>query len=152
MFSMAAISLVLSRYSNLTLLVTNILRNAELAGCRSQAQRLKAAPLVGPCHASKKPTAAPVFLLLILPSQSQTASVSSKNGCERIAPDAPKEIHFGVHPLGSSDQRCPALALAAWPPRKNLGAASCPMDLQIRGSRYPGANHWLAHIAGDPRG
>lgn len=32
------------------------------------------------------------------------------------------------HPSGSSDQRCSAFALAAWPPQKNVGAASCPMD------------------------
>ncbi len=33
------------------------------------------------------------------------------------------------HPSGSSDRRCSAFALAAWPPQKNVGAASCPIDV-----------------------
>jgi hypothetical protein len=32
------------------------------------------------------------------------------------------------HPSGSSDRRWSAFALAAWPPQKNVGAASRPMD------------------------
>ncbi len=31
------------------------------------------------------------------------------------------------HPSGSSDQRCSAFALAAWPPQKNVGAAPRPI-------------------------
>ena len=56
------------------------------------------------------------------------------------------------HPSGSSDQRWSAFALAAWPPQKNVGAASCPMDSESQrcGYRFPGANPLLAHVAGDP--
>ena len=43
------------------------------------------------------------------------------------------------------------VALAASPPQKNVGAATCPMgSSQTRGCRLPGANPWLAHVAGDP--
>lgn len=43
------------------------------------------------------------------------------------------------------------VALAASPPQKNVGAAPCPMgSSQTRGCRFPGANPWLAHVAGDP--
>jgi len=55
------------------------------------------------------------------------------------------------HPSGSSDQHCSAFALAVLPPQKNVGAASRPMgSSQTRGCRFPGANPWLAHVAGDP--
>jgi hypothetical protein len=43
------------------------------------------------------------------------------------------------------------VALAASPPQKNVGAAPRPMgSSQTRGCRLPGANPWLAHVAGDP--
>ena len=43
------------------------------------------------------------------------------------------------------------VALAASPPQKNVGAATRPMaSSQTRGYRFPGANPWLAHVAGDP--
>ena len=43
------------------------------------------------------------------------------------------------------------VALAASPPQKNVGAAPCPMgSSQTRGCRFPGANPWLARVAGDP--
>jgi hypothetical protein len=55
------------------------------------------------------------------------------------------------HPSGSSDQHCSAIALAVLPPQKNVGAAPRPMgSSQTRGCRFPGANPWLAHVAGDP--
>jgi len=57
----------------------------------------------------------------------------------------------GGHPSGSSDQHCSAFALAVLPPPKNVGAAPRPMgSSQTRGYRFPGANPWLAHEAGDP--
>ena len=43
------------------------------------------------------------------------------------------------------------VALAASPPQKNVGAASCPMgSSQTRGYPFSGANPLLAHVAGDP--
>jgi len=33
------------------------------------------------------------------------------------------------HPSGSSDRRCSAFAMAALPPRKNIGAAPHPIDV-----------------------
>ena len=42
------------------------------------------------------------------------------------------------------------VALAASPPQKNVGAASCPMDLHRFMAAGVGANPLLAHVAGDP--
>ena len=54
------------------------------------------------------------------------------------------------HPSGSSDRRWSAFALAARPPQKNVGAASCPTDFaQLPGCRFAGANPFMAHVTGD---
>jgi hypothetical protein len=64
------------------------------------------------------------------------------HGCERIAPDTHQDqaISGGT-----------AFALAALPPQKNVGAASCPIgaftDLWLPIS---GASPLLAYVAGDP--
>jgi len=60
----------------------------------------------------------------------------------RIAPDTPQD---------QASDGILSIALAALPPRKNVGAAPRPMgSSQTCGCRFPGTNPWLAHVAGDP--
>jgi hypothetical protein len=61
----------------------------------------------------------------------------------RIAPD--------THQDQANDDDLPP-TLAASPPQKNVGTAKCPRgSSQTHGCRFPGANPWLARVAGDPR-
>jgi len=71
-----------------------------------------------------------------------TAPVSSNHGCDesRQTPIRIKRTAMNL-----------PVALAALPPQKNIGAATCPMgSSQTRGCRFLGANPLLAHVAGDP--
>ncbi len=75
------------------------------------------------------------------PSQSLTAPVSSKYGCERIAP--------ATH----QDQAISDALPSPWRlgrPRRTLVPLRVQWISQTRGCRFPGANPWLAHVTGDP--
>ena len=84
----------------------------------------------------------PVFKRFILRLQLPITPVSSNHGYDesRQTPIRIKRVAMKL-----------PVALAASPPQKNVGAATRPMgSSQTRGCRFPGANPWLAHVAGDP--
>ena len=81
------------------------------------------------------------FCFFTSPLQSLTAPVSSKYGCERIAP--------ATH----QDQAISDAQPLPWRlcrPRRTLVPLRVQWISQTRGYRFPGANPWLAHVAGDP--
>lgn len=83
----------------------------------------------------------PVLDLTSSPLQLLTAPVSSKYGCERIAP--------ATH----QDQAISDAMLSPWRlgrPRRMLVPLRVQWISQTRGCRFAGANPWLAHVAGDP--
>jgi len=74
--------------------------------------------------------------------QKPITPVSSNHGC-----DESRQTPIRIKRAAMNQP----VALAASPPQKNVGAAPCPMgSSQTRGYRFPGANPWLAHVAGDP--
>ena len=80
-----------------------------------------------------------------------TASVSSIHGCDESRQTPRRKSSWGT-PIGikRAAMKRP-VALAAWPPQKNVGAEPCPMgSSQTRGCRRLGADPWLARVAGDP--
>lgn len=80
------------------------------------------------------------FCFFTSPLQSLTAPVSSKYGCERIAP--------ATH----QDQAISDAQPSPWRlcrPRRTLVPLRVQWISQTRGCRFPGANPWLAYVAGD---
>ena len=80
-----------------------------------------------------------------------TASVSSIHGWDESRQTPRRKTSWGT-PIGikRAAMKRP-VALAAWPPQKNVGAEPCPMgSSQTRGCRRLGADPWLARVAGDP--
>jgi hypothetical protein len=91
-------------------------------------------PFVGPCQASKQSRGGASrrsFYFVIAPSQQLIAPVSSKHGCERIAP--------ATH----QDQAISDALPAPWRlyrPRRTLVPLRVQWISQTRGYRFPGAN------------
>ena len=102
-------------------------------------------PLAGRCQASKEVPGGASRHCSIGPSsrlQLPITPVSSNRGCDESR-QTPIRIKRTTILL--------PVALAAWPPQKNVGAATCPMgSSQTRGCRVVGANPLVARVAGDP--